>query len=349
MTEKTGAAMNRKITVREIAEHCGVSMATVSRAINGNSYVSPELRKKIREYLEDIGWEPRNLPGKRQNELEPEVVVIASLELLDHLESARELKLLVNELYHAGFQPVLRLGHRSESLRSCLETRPELVVLNGFSDRLYEDVKRLQEAGIRVVGLGEAHACPCPLVMSDHRSAGREAAETLRKRGARRIALFAMMGAQAHPEELEKIYSRSAKIIRGIREVFPAFDPAADAVSDCFGDLTEFKRMLASGLYDGWVLGDSRRLEEMIAQAGEFQVMESRVVLLQVHALTPVPSICLKVLAENELGRIRTLLELIQRPAGDPARSVVVPYLGTRGGRRRAKVGAGSGRGGVEF
>ena len=80
--------MNRKITVREIAEHCGVSMATVSRAINGNSYVSPELRKKIREYLEDIGWEPRNLPGKRQNGLEPEVVVIASLELLDHPESA---------------------------------------------------------------------------------------------------------------------------------------------------------------------------------------------------------------------------------------------------------------------
>lgn len=349
MTEKTGAAMNRKITVREIAEHCGVSMATVSRAINGNSYVSPELRKKIREYLEDIGWVPRNLPGTRQNGLEPEVAVIASLELLDHPESARELKLLVSELYLAGFRPVLRLGHRSESLRSCLETRPELVVLNGFSDRLYEDVKRLQEAGIRVVGLGEAHACPCPLVMSDHRSAGREAAETLRKRGARRIALFAMMGAQPHPEDLGKIYSRSAKIIRGIREVFPAFDPAADAVSDCFGDLTEFKRMLASGLYDGWVLGDSRRLEEMIAQVGEFQVMESRVVLLQVHALTPVPSICLKVLAENELGRIRTLLELIQRPAGDPARSVVVPYLGTRGGRRRAKVGAGSGRGGVEF
>ena len=29
--------MNRKITVREIAEHCGVSMATVSRAINGTA------------------------------------------------------------------------------------------------------------------------------------------------------------------------------------------------------------------------------------------------------------------------------------------------------------------------
>lgn len=329
--------MNRKITVREIAEHCGVSMATVSRAINGNSYVSPELRKKIREYLEDIGWEPRNLPGTRQNGLEPEVAVIASLELLDHPESARELKLLVSELYLAGFRPVLRLGHRSESLRRCLETRPDLVVLNGFSDRLYEDVKRLQETGVRVVGLGEAHAAPCPLVMSDHFAAGREAAETLRKHGARRIALFAMMGAQPHPEDLKKIYSRSAKIIRGIREVFPEFDPAADAVSDCFGDLTEFKRMFSSRCYDGWVLGDARRLEEMVAQAGEFQVMESRVVLLQTHALSPVPSICLKVLAENELARIRKLLELIQRPAGNAERSVYVPYLGTRCGRKQQK------------
>ncbi len=223
------------------------------------------------------------------------------------------------------------------------------MVLNGFSDRLYEDVKRLQEAGIRVVGLGEAHACPCPLVMSDHRSAGREAAETLRKRGARRIALFAMMGAQAHPEELEKIYSRSAKIIRGIREVFPEFDPAADAVSDCFGDLTEFKRMFSTGCYDGWVLGDARRLEEMVAQAGEFQVMESRVVLLQTHALSPVPSICLKVLAENELARIRKLLELIQRPAGNAERSVSVPYLGTRcGGRRRMKGNSDSAPGKLE-
>lgn len=329
--------MNRKITVREIAEHCGVSMATVSRAINGNSYVGPELRRKIREYLEDVGWEPRNLSEKIQGRLNPEVVVVASLNLLDQLDSARELKLLLTELHRVGFHSSLRLGHRSESLRRCLEERPALVVLNGFSDRLREDVKKLRDAGIRVVGIGETNDSPCPLVMSDHFSAGREAAETLRKNGARRIALFAAMGAQPHPDNLEKIYSRSAKIIRGIQETFPDFEPAIDAVSDCFGDLTEFKRMLASGIYDGWVLGDSERLEEMIAQEGGNFVLENRVVLLQAHAMQPIPSVCLRVLIENELDRIRELVKLIQRPAGEGEETIYVPYLGVSSSRRRSK------------
>lgn len=329
--------MNRKITVREIAEHCGVSMATVSRAINGNSYVGPELRRKIREYLEDVGWEPRNLSEKIQGRLNPEVVVVASLNLLDQQDSARELKQLLTELHRVGFHSSLRLGHRSESLRRCLEERSPLVVLNGFSDRLREDVKKLRDAGIRVVGIGETNDSPCPLVMSDHFSAGREAAETLRKNGARRIALFAAMGAQPHPDNLEKIYSRSAKIIRGIQETFPDFEPAIDAVSDCFGDLTEFKRMLASGIYDGWVLGDSERLEEMIAQEGGNFVLENRVVLLQAHAMQPIPSVCLRVLIENELDRIRELVKLIQRPAGEGEETIYVPYLGVSSSRRRSK------------
>ncbi len=329
--------MNRKITIREIAEHCGVSMATVSRAINGNSYVGPELRRKIREYLEDVGWEPRNLSEKIQGRLNPEVVVVASLNLLDQLDSARELKLLLTELHRVGFHSSLRLGHRSESLRRCLEERPALVVLNGFSDRLREDVKKLRDAGIRVVGIGETNDSPCPLVMSDHFSAGREAAETLRKNGARRIALFAAMGAQSHPDNLEKIYSRSAKIIRGIQETFPDFEPAIDAVSDCFGDLAEFKRMLASGIYDGWVLGDSERLEEMIGLEGGNFVLENRVVLLQAHAMQPIPSVCLRVLIENELGRIRELVKLIQRPVGGGEETIYVPYLGVPSSRRKSK------------
>ena len=43
--------------------------------------------------------------------------------------------MLLEELYRAGFNPVVRLGHRSESLRKCLKNRSSLVVLYGVSDR----------------------------------------------------------------------------------------------------------------------------------------------------------------------------------------------------------------------
>lgn len=333
-----GETMNRKVTIKEIAEHCGISMATVSRAINGNAYVSSELRKKIREYIEDIGWKANSLSDKIQTEMNSDIVVVASLNLLDREESALELKLLLEELYHAGFKPMVRFGHRSESLRKCLKERPVLVVLYGVSDRLYDDIRRLMEAGIRIIGIGEAHQPPCPLVVSDHYAAAHEAAGFLRKNGARRIALFSTMGAQPHPENLERIYSRSAKMIRGICDVFPDFDYTKDAVSDCFGDLTEFKEMLASGRYDGWILGDSKLLNEMIAQEGAFSVMECRIVLLQSYVTQPILPVCLRVFTENVPAKILRLVELIQRPSGG-VKENCVPYLGIGSRRKKSEMG----------
>ena len=331
--------MNRKITIREIAEHCGVSMATVSRAINGNSYVGPELRRKIREYLEDVGWEPRNLSEKIQRKLNTEIVVVASSNLLSRPSTSLELKLLVDELYRAGFQPVIRLGHRSDSLRWCLEKHPSMVIVLGFSDRLSEALKKLKDSGVRVFGIGETHTSPCPLVMSDHFSAGCEAAEVLRKNGCRKVALFTMMGAKPHPENLEKIYSRSVKIIEGILARFPEFDYRTDAVSDCFGDLSEFKRMFASGMYDGWILGDSQRLKDLISLEGAMFTMEKNIVLLQENPMEPVPPVCLKVYAENSTERIRTLVKLIQKPFGSMKSEYLVPYFGMPAGRKNRIAG----------
>jgi DNA-binding LacI/PurR family transcriptional regulator len=111
--------MNQKITIKKIAEHCGVSIATVSRAINGSSYVSAELQKKIREYIEDVGWHPSGLIRKLPDKMNTEIIVVGSLSLLEHAENSQGLKLLLENLYQAGFSPVLRLGHRAETLRQC--------------------------------------------------------------------------------------------------------------------------------------------------------------------------------------------------------------------------------------
>lgn len=44
--------------IRSIAKHLGVSLSTVSSVINGNGYVSPEMRERISRYLQEVDYQP---------------------------------------------------------------------------------------------------------------------------------------------------------------------------------------------------------------------------------------------------------------------------------------------------
>lgn len=56
-------------TIRDLAQHCGVSTATVSRALAGKQYIREELRERIRKAAEELGYRPnlvaRNLRSSR--------------------------------------------------------------------------------------------------------------------------------------------------------------------------------------------------------------------------------------------------------------------------------------------
>jgi len=46
----------KKITIRDIARDCGVGLGTVSRVVNRQPGVKDEIRRKVLQYIEDIGW-----------------------------------------------------------------------------------------------------------------------------------------------------------------------------------------------------------------------------------------------------------------------------------------------------
>ena len=48
----------KKITVHDVAKQAGVSTATVSRVINDNDAVSPELKAHVREVINELGYRP---------------------------------------------------------------------------------------------------------------------------------------------------------------------------------------------------------------------------------------------------------------------------------------------------
>lgn len=49
------------VTIKDVAQRAGVSIATVSRVINDSKPVSPELKKKILDIIEETGYKPNAL------------------------------------------------------------------------------------------------------------------------------------------------------------------------------------------------------------------------------------------------------------------------------------------------
>lgn len=52
--------MAKKVTIKDIADMAGVSIATVSHVINRTRYVSPDLVEKIENIIIETGYHKKN-------------------------------------------------------------------------------------------------------------------------------------------------------------------------------------------------------------------------------------------------------------------------------------------------
>lgn len=50
--------MTKRVSVREVAHHAGVSISTVSRVLNGSGYASPDVRLRVQQAVSRLGYEP---------------------------------------------------------------------------------------------------------------------------------------------------------------------------------------------------------------------------------------------------------------------------------------------------
>lgn len=81
-THADGAANSRRIRIREVAEHAGVSVGTVSNTLNHPERVSPDTQAAVREAIQELGFVPnqqaRVLMGAPSNVLGLVVVDVLS-------------------------------------------------------------------------------------------------------------------------------------------------------------------------------------------------------------------------------------------------------------------------------
>ena len=56
--ENVEAAVEKKLTISDVAEHLGISKTTVSRAISGKGRVSEETKRRVQMYIDQMDYKP---------------------------------------------------------------------------------------------------------------------------------------------------------------------------------------------------------------------------------------------------------------------------------------------------
>jgi LacI family transcriptional regulator len=251
---------SKRTTITDIAHACGVGVGTVSRAINGKPGVRDEIRRKILQYIEDIGWRSTSIRNRLQlPEQGPTVVFIASIASLERKYYSELPRMLLERVTVNGFSPVVLYGRCRENLERCLSLRPQAVVVLGAEPFQRDAIRQLLADGIRVVSVGECSDLAGPLVSPAHRKAAVSAAELLRAAGHQRIGFLGGMGMLKKLEDLSQVHlPRIRAMLEGLCDTHPGFDLAADTVSDCFSDLENLRRKLRAGRHTAWITSDEK-------------------------------------------------------------------------------------------
>lgn len=193
MTKNTKKPTTKKISVREVAAAAGVSIGSVSRVLNGGSYVSADLSARVLRAVEQLGYRPdaharglRMGTSKTIGCLVPDISNPLYAAYVSSIES---------RLQEDGY--MLLLG----STRSQLERERELIrlfesrgmdgiIATTVDDEAGESAAAFAKCSIPVVILDRDMGDDYDSILIEHRTGIRRAMEYLFSLGHKRIVLL---------------------------------------------------------------------------------------------------------------------------------------------------------------
>lgn len=211
MWESNGSKMAR-VNISDVAREAGVSLGTVSNAINHPERVRPETRRLIEEAIERLGYLPnqsaRLLAGGSN------AVIGLVLPRLNHGCSVQIASGARNEAERAGLDLVIMNSNENAEverryLRFCTGMQLAGVLVQPSTYRVSPPQ---HEPSVPVVYLG-ALGAPCEVlsVSADYRAQGRLVAEHVVACGARRVAVIGSASLPPLAERLAGIHSVGAE------------------------------------------------------------------------------------------------------------------------------------------
>jgi DNA-binding LacI/PurR family transcriptional regulator len=187
--------VSRPVKIGDVAAAAGVSITTVSHALNGKGRLPEETRRRVREVAERLGYTPsplaRALAGGRTGMLAVTVSTVAELTLRigDFDYFMQVMNAATSEAFERGFSLILV---PAESRRELLERLPLDGAIVMDPVRGDEIVDLLGERGIPVVTIGRCPGGPegACWVDNDHLAGTRAMIAHLVDEGASRVALL---------------------------------------------------------------------------------------------------------------------------------------------------------------
>lgn len=179
------------ITIYDVAREAGVSMATVSRVVNGNPNVKPTTRKKVLEVIRQLGYRPnavaRGLASKKTTTVG---VIIPDISNAFYAELTRGIEDIAT-MYH--YNIILSNSDRKiEKELKLIETLLEkqvdgLLYLGGEVSEKHQEI--FAATSVPIVLAATEHQ-DHPFVTIDQQEAASTATSVLLKEGHQQIALI---------------------------------------------------------------------------------------------------------------------------------------------------------------
>ena len=216
--------IDSRVTIDDVASRAGVSIATVSRVVNGRYGVSQSTANRVRGIIDEMGYES-NLVARSMRSQETRIIAV----LVSGIEpfSAELLKGAASELEHSGYALMVFSGGRSG--RTGWEQRYLSQVSGTFADGtiLVAPTVREVESTHPVVAVDpHVGGANLPTVVAENFVGACTAVEHLVSLGHRRIGFLA-----GRPD-LESARLREAGYREALDRAGIDFDPDLVAVGD---------------------------------------------------------------------------------------------------------------------
>ncbi|GAA0872884.1 LacI family DNA-binding transcriptional regulator [Gangjinia marincola] len=181
------------VTLKEIAETLGISIATVSKALKGYPDISESTKQRVQELAKSLNYHPNSFAQSLRTQ-QSNLIGLIIPEIVHHF-FANIIQGVIDEAKKEGYLVIVLQSdesyiHEKEQLQLLLEKNVDGILIS-LSDKTvhYKHVKEVIDAGMPVVLYDKiSKSLDCSKIIIDDRGAAKDATTHLILRGCQKIA-----------------------------------------------------------------------------------------------------------------------------------------------------------------